>query len=48
MVSGKVEDDTSIIYGANAMSNLELLQQTRENASNAYIIYRPHPDVLAR
>ena len=47
MVPGQVEDDASIIYGANGMSNLELLQQTRENSSDAYIIYKPHPDVLA-
>ncbi len=47
MVPGQVEDDASIIFGADGMSNLELLQQTRENAPNAYIIYKPHPDVLA-
>ena len=47
MVPGQVEDDASIIYGANGMSNLELLQRTRENTSDAYIIYKPHPDVLA-
>jgi len=47
MVPGQVEDDASIIYGAKGMSNLELLQQARENASDAYIIYKPHPDVLA-
>ena len=46
MVPGQVEDDASIIYGANSMTNLELLQQTRENALDAYIIYKPHPDVL--
>lgn len=47
MVPGQVEDDASIIYGADGMSNLELLQQTRKNAPEAYIIYKPHPDVLA-
>ena len=47
MVPGQVEDDASIIYGADNMTNLELLQQTRKNAPNAYIIYKPHPDVLA-
>ena len=47
MLPGQVEDDASIIYGANNMTNLELLQETRNNAPNAYIIYKPHPDVLA-
>ncbi len=46
MVPGQVEDDASIIYGADGMSNLELLQKTRENAPDAFIIYKPHPDVL--
>jgi len=47
MVPGQVEDDASIIYGANGMHNLELLQQARENTPDSYIIYKPHPDVLA-
>jgi capsular polysaccharide export protein len=47
LVPGQVEDDASIIYGAGGMSNLELLKQTRRNVPNSYIIYKPHPDVLA-
>lgn len=47
MVPGQVEDDASIIYGANGMTNLELLKQTRTDKPDAYIIYKPHPDVLA-
>jgi len=47
MVPGQVEDDASIMYGADNMTNLELLQKTRNNAPDAYIIYKPHPDVLA-
>ncbi len=47
MVPGQVEDDASIRYGANGMTNLKLLEQTRSNAPDAYIIYKPHPDVLA-
>jgi len=47
MCPGQVEDDASIIYGGNKMSNLELLQATRKNKPDAYIIYKPHPDVLA-
>ncbi|CAA6812579.1 MAG: Capsular polysaccharide export system protein KpsC, partial [uncultured Sulfurovum sp.] len=47
LVPGQVEDDASIIYGANGMDNLELLIQARMNSTDAYIIYKPHPDVLA-
>jgi len=47
LVPGQVEDDASIIYGADGMTNLELLKATRENAPDAYIVYKPHPDVLA-
>ena len=47
LVVGQVEDDASIVYGANGMTNLQLLKEARENLSDAYIIYKPHPDVLA-
>jgi capsular polysaccharide export protein len=46
MVPGQVEDDASIRYGANGMQNIELLREARRTASDAYIIYKPHPDVL--
>ena len=46
LVPGQVEDDASIRYGASGMSNLELLKKARENSKDAYIIYKPHPDVL--
>ncbi|SFV75743.1 Capsular polysaccharide export system protein KpsC [hydrothermal vent metagenome] len=46
LVPGQVEDDASIKYGANKMTNLELLKEARQNAQDAYIIYKPHPDVL--
>lgn len=46
LIPGQVEDDASIRYGAEGMSNLELLKQTRLNRPNAYIVYKPHPDVL--
>ncbi len=47
LVPGQVEDDASIRYGAPGMTNLKLLLQVREQAPEAYIIYKPHPDVLA-
>ncbi len=47
LVPGQVEDDASIRLGAKGMRNLELLQRARENAPDAYIVFKPHPDVLA-
>lgn len=46
VVPGQVEDDASIRFGANGMTNLELLKQTRANCPDGYIVYKPHPDVL--
>jgi capsular polysaccharide export protein len=46
LVPGQVEDDASIYYGAQGMTNLELLQVTRKASPQGYIIYKPHPDVL--
>ena len=48
LVPGQVESDASIRYGAPAVStNLGLLQAVRAAEPEAYIIYKPHPDVLA-
>jgi capsular polysaccharide export protein len=47
LVPAQVEDDASIKYGAPDMTNIKLLQMARKNAPDAYIIYKPHPDVLA-
>jgi capsular polysaccharide export protein len=46
LVVGQVEDDASIIFGAGRVrSNLGLLRAVREAAPDAYIIWKPHPDV---
>lgn len=48
LVPGQVEDDASILKGAgNVNTNLGLLKATRDQNPDAYIIYKPHPDVLA-
>lgn len=47
-VIGQVEDDASIRFGAQGMSNLSLLKQAREANPEAFILYKPHPDVLAK
>lgn len=48
LVTGQVEDDRSIAAGASAIrTNLGLLQAVRKAAPQAYILYKPHPDVEA-
>ncbi|MFS0754940.1 capsular polysaccharide biosynthesis protein [Noviherbaspirillum sp. 1P10PC] len=48
LVPGQVEDDASIQRGSPLVtSNLALLRQVRERNPDAYIVYKPHPDVVA-
>jgi capsular polysaccharide export protein len=48
LVPGQVEDDRSVQSGGGAVStNLELLRRARADAPDAYILYKPHPDVEA-
>jgi capsular polysaccharide export protein len=48
LVPGQVENDASIRYGAAGIrTNMELLRTVREANPDAYVIYKPHPDVLA-
>lgn len=49
LVPGQVESDASIAYGATRIrTNLALLRAAREAAPSAHLIYKPHPDVVAR
>lgn len=48
LVPGQVESDASLAYGAPKIRrNLELLQKVRTTNPDAYLIYKPHPDVIA-
>jgi glycosyltransferase involved in cell wall biosynthesis len=48
LVAGQVESDASIRLGAYAVrTNLQLLTAVRERNPDAYIVYKPHPDVVA-
>ena len=48
-VLGQVETDNSILYGVPndtiSKTNFSLVQQVKKDYPNAYIIYKPHPDV---
>jgi capsular polysaccharide export protein len=49
LVPGQVEDDLSILRGAagGVRSNLDLLRAVRAAAPDAFIAFKPHPDVEA-
>lgn len=48
LVAGQVEADAAIRWGAPGIgTNLALLQAAREARPEAWVIYKPHPDVVA-
>lgn len=48
LVPGQVEDDRSVLCGGgDVRGNLELLRRARRERPDAYILYKPHPDVEA-
>ena len=48
LVPGQVEDDASVLRGCGAVrTNLALLQETRAVNPEAWLIWKPHPDVEA-
>ena len=47
LVAGQVEQDASILYGAGPIrSNQALLEAARRRFPKAFLLYKPHPDVL--
>jgi len=47
LVVGQVGDDASIRFGGYGMTNSDLITTVRKNNPSDYIVYKPHPDVLA-
>lgn len=48
LVPGQVETDASLRFGApNICTNMGLLKAVRAANPDAYIVYKPHPDVIA-
>ncbi|ECC0610296.1 capsular polysaccharide biosynthesis protein [Campylobacter jejuni] len=47
LIPAQVEDDTSMILGGFGLSTLDLLKEVRAKNQDAYIIFKPHPDVLS-
>jgi capsular polysaccharide export protein len=49
LVPGQVEDDQSLLRGSGHIrTNLQLLQAVRQANPDAWIVYKHHPDVVAR
>ena len=47
LVPGQVETDASIRFGGSSIrTNIGLLQAVREANPDAYIVYKPHPDIV--
>lgn len=48
LVPGQVEDDASIALGCTGIhTNLQLLEAVRAARPHAFIVYKPHPDVVS-
>nr|WP_215425713.1 capsular polysaccharide biosynthesis protein [Campylobacter jejuni] len=47
LIPDQVEDDASMILGGFGLSTLDLLKEVRSKNQDAYIIFKPHPDVLS-
>jgi capsular polysaccharide export protein len=48
LVPGQVEDDASIRLGCRDIrDNLSLLREVRQNNPDAFVMFKPHPDLLA-
>ena len=48
LVPGQVEDDASIRFGCEGVrTNLDLLRAARAANPDAFIVYKPHPDVAS-
>ena len=48
LVTGQVEDDLSVqLGGGDVQGNLDLLRRARATEPDAYLLFKPHPDVDA-
>ncbi|MGH2305383.1 capsular polysaccharide biosynthesis protein [Campylobacter taeniopygiae] len=47
LIPAQVEDDASMILGGFGLSTLDLIKEVRLKNQDAYIVFKPHPDVLS-
>ena len=45
---GQVENDLSVIRGGCGLSIADFIAQVRQQEPDAFIVYKPHPDVVAK
>jgi len=48
LVPGQVEDDESVVLAGAGLNNDALVRAVRHAHPDAYLLYRPHPDVVSR
>lgn len=49
LIPGQVDDDASVRFGSNmSLDNEKLIKLVRKENPEAYIVYKPHPDVMAK
>jgi len=49
LVIGQVEDDASLKFGSPIIqSNYHLLSEVKQRNPDAYLVYKPHPDVVSQ
>ncbi|EDO6931677.1 capsular polysaccharide biosynthesis protein, partial [Campylobacter coli] len=47
LIPAQVEDDASMILGGAGFDTLKLLQSVKATNKDAFIVFKPHPDVLS-
>ncbi|WP_291951246.1 capsular polysaccharide biosynthesis protein [Campylobacter sp.] len=47
LIPAQVEDDASMVLGGCGFNTLKLLQKVRKKNPQAFIVFKPHPDVLS-
>ncbi|HED5352351.1 TPA: capsular polysaccharide biosynthesis protein [Campylobacter jejuni] len=47
LIPAQVEDDASMILGGEGLDTLKLLKNVRSANEDAFIVFKPHPDVLS-
>lgn len=47
LIPAQVEDDVSMLLGGGGLDTLNFIQKVREENPEAYLVFKPHPDVLS-
>ncbi len=47
LIPAQVEDDASMILGGCGLSTKDFIKEVRQKNPKAYIVFKPHPDVLS-